>query len=123
MKYYSIQIKLLSLVLIPVLLSNTTSKKVSNKDEIYFAYDNSSGNEFDPSHYKITNSKVENLYPCTEGSLTIIKVNSPDEIYENGQPKVDADDKLSSIHSDLVIASKSKDNFEKVENRIWIDCH
>lgn len=121
MKYYSLQIKLLSLALIPLLLSNTKSKKVSNKDEIYFAYDNSTGNEFDPSHYKITNSKVDNLYPCVEGPLAIIKV-TQDEINENGQPKVDADDKLSSIHSDLVTAAKSKDNFGKVENRIWIDC-
>ena len=110
---------MLTLGAIPLFFSSANKSLEGN---LYFAYDNSTGNEFDPSHYKITTSKVDNLYPCVEGYLSIIKV-TQDEINENGQPKVDADDDLSSIHSDLLMAKKSSENFKKVSDRIWISCN
>ena len=95
-----------------------------NFADMYFQYDGSSGNQFDPSHYTLTTSSATTGLTDNTGDLEIIRVTSPDEVYQSGDklglPKVDADDANSSIHSDLSNAQISADNFSKVTNRVWV---
>lgn len=96
----------------------------ANFADMYFQYDGSSGNQFDPSHYVLTTSSATTGLTDNNGDLEIIRVTSPDEVYQSGDnmglPKVDADDASSSIHSDLSSAQISGDNFSKVTNRVWV---
>lgn len=90
-----------------------------------FIYDGSTGNQYDPLHYTLTTTSE--ITPLTDitGTLKVISVNYPDEIYIEGifagKPKVDHSEYNSTISLDLTISQISgSSQFHKQTNRIWV---